>query len=289
MLGRAQEHQISYAAGLLDPAFQADRSRSTGQLSPEVEEAIAETIRNLCEFASDHLVACGRSSGLSDPEAGWEKRTWGADYVKSSKAARDYLGVIELLLEDLEGRADSHPDGKLIAHRCLVGLFDVLVATGAPIPSNLGAFISRTMLQPHVVPRRLGKPPLPSNRDQIIHDTIEAVARAFNLRATRGDTAAETVVSACDVVAEAMKSLGMRPDNFETIRKLWYSYRSDIKREGALDAEAVAELEGLSERPDFPEILARFNLSLSAEELDKADQKERGNDDCAQVDKEPEE
>ena len=75
-------------------------------------------------------------------------------------------------------------------------------------------------------PRSKGKLPLARRlRDKRIRCTVDWICLEHDLYPTRNDASAGN--SACDIVADAMRLIGLRPTSYDAVRKIWNKSRDD--------------------------------------------------------------
>lgn len=117
---------------------------------------------------------------------------------------------------ELVERAKTDP----AAFDAAVTLFERLSREGA-LPYDLRRFAVKVMTGVIRRPSKRGRSANANfTRDNYICMAVELAHRDFGLHYTRND-AAEACDSACDVVAECLRSLGVKPDTYAAVAKIW--------------------------------------------------------------------
>lgn len=108
-----------------------------------------------------------------------------------------------------------------------VAAFDALCIHGAglisrdqKLPLEMRAFLVDMLTGKLSRPRPPGRPKAHPARDPLLFSCLVDVAERFGLRATRND-ATEHEMSACDIVAEAMRQLRHSPASYSALKRIW--------------------------------------------------------------------
>ncbi|WP_457650365.1 hypothetical protein [Profundibacter sp.] len=111
-------------------------------------------------------------------------------------------------------------------------IFDALCIHGAQnisndtqMPTELRDFLVAVLTGKRPRPSRTGRPKVNSSRDALIFAVILEVAEEFRLKPTRNDASTHQM-SACDIVAEAMRQMRHSPSSYTALKKIWVEQNS---------------------------------------------------------------
>lgn len=140
---------------------------------------------------------------------------WRAGLAPDGHVAKPY-DEYEVLLAELIDTAATDP----ISFAALQLHGANLIYDGTwPVPA-LRRFIVAFLRHEVQAPGKLGRPPKILAGNILIAAVIQDVVDTFGLTPMRNE-ATSKAQSACDAVAEAMRSMRLRPTSYDRIRKLW--------------------------------------------------------------------
>lgn len=132
-----------------------------------------------------------------------------------SVGKQDLVLAADALAKSVKEDPISHNAAKIIVSR--------LIKAGRPIPESLREWASDLLEGKLKQPKARGKLPGASEaRDRIIYNLLKEV-RAFGMKATSSNR--ENGGSACHAVAQAFQLLGLQPDSYSSIEKIWLKRR----------------------------------------------------------------
>lgn len=109
----------------------------------------------------------------------------------------------------------------------LASMAGLLLQKDLPLPPAMRDFVIDVLERRCPCPPTRGRPPTSQTWRNVICLIVANLVEQFRLPATRND-ASEHRMSACDIVAEAFGSLGLKPSSYASLKRIWQQRDPDI-------------------------------------------------------------